>query len=147
VGQSGRSSLPIRFLCDVNDGTNRISVFRSWIAGNARQTPWISGENVERTDIEQVLRNWLDQATSAEGRLPEGADPAAWVAQHFAAWWHRQAGDALGDAEAAAARLRGQLNDLGYPELAEALHELTHVQDALAELRRQLGLADESCDS
>ena len=94
-----------------------------------------------RTDIETVLRNWLDQAMSPAGRLPEGVDPAAWVAQNFIAWWGRQAGGSLGDAEAAAARVRGQLNDLGYPELAEALHELTHVQDALADLRRELGLA------
>jgi hypothetical protein len=99
------------------------------------------GENVERTDLEQVLRNWLHQATSPEGRLPDGVDPAAWVAQHFIDWWRRQVGDSLGDAEAAAGRLRGQLNDLGYPELAEALHEVTHVQDALADLRGVLGLS------
>ena len=84
---------------------------------------------------------------SSQGPLPEGADPAEWVARQFAAWWRRQAGDSLGDAEAAAARLREQLNRLGYPELAEALHELTHVQDALGDLRGDLGLADDAQDS
>ena len=64
---------------------------------------------------------------SSQGPLPEGADPAEWVARQFAAWWRRQAGESLGD--------------------AEALHELTHVQDALGDLRGDLGLADDAQDS
>lgn len=94
------------------------------------------------SDAETVLRNWIAQATSPEGRLPDGVDPAAWVAEQFTAWWRGAVNQPLSDAEAAAARLREDLVGFAYPELAEPLHELTHVQDALAELRAKLGLSD-----
>jgi hypothetical protein len=94
-----------------------------------------------RPELEQVLRNWLRQAISQTGRFENGIDPAAWVAQNFISWFDSKVEDSLSDAELAASRLRDQLKHLGYPELDEALHELTHVQDALGDLRSNVGLS------
>jgi hypothetical protein len=102
---------------------------------------------MSRSDIEQVLRNWIDQATSPDGTFPPGTDRAAWVADNFIAWWRKQVDDSLGSAELAAQRLRDELKRLGSPEeFDEALHELTHVQDALGDLRRDLGLPDDAAN-
>ena len=95
------------------------------------------------SDIEQVLRNWIDQATSPLGKFAEGVDPAAWVAEHFIGWWREQVADSLSSAESASQRLRDELNRVADPEhLGEAFHELTHVQDALGDLRADLGLIE-----
>ena len=32
-----------------------------------------------RNEIETVLANWISQALSKPGQLPEGTDPAAWA--------------------------------------------------------------------
>jgi hypothetical protein len=100
---------------------------------------------MSRSDIEQVLRNWIDQATSPGGAFPEGTDRARWVADNFVAWWRKQVDDSLGSAELAAHRLRDELRRLGRStEFDEALHELTHIQDALGDLRRDLGLSGDA---
>ena len=102
---------------------------------------------MSRSEIEQVLRNWIDQATSPEGAIPDGTDRARWVTDNFIAWWRKQVGDSLGSAEVAANRLRQELERLGHPtEFDEALHELTHVQDALRDLRHDLGLSDDAAN-
>jgi len=92
------------------------------------------------SDIQTVLRNWIEQATSPVGQLPESTDPAEWVGQQFVAWWREQASEELGAAFKAAHRLRTELNRVGKAnELGEAMHELTHLQDALSDLERALG--------
>ena len=102
---------------------------------------------MSRSDIEQVLRNWIDQAIAPAGTFPEGADRARWVADNFIAWCRKQVDDSLGSAELAAHRLREELKRLGSPsEFSEALHELTHVQDALGELRHDLGLSEDAAN-
>ncbi len=102
---------------------------------------------MSRSDIEQVLRNWIDQAMSPEGAFPEGADRAKWVADNFTTWWQKQVGDSLDSAELAAHRLREELKRLGSPaQFDEALHELTHVQDALGDLRQDLGSSDDAAN-
>ena len=98
---------------------------------------------MQQSEVEQVLANWIAQATSAPGRLADNVDPAAWVAQRFLAWWHPRVEDALSDAERAIAGVRGELNRLGgwqNNQLGEALHELIHAGEALADLRARLGL-------
>ena len=102
---------------------------------------------MSRSDIEQVLRNWIDQAISRGRTFPEETDRARWVADNFMTWWRKRVDDSLGSAELAAHRLRDELNRLGSPEeFDEALHELTHVQDALGDLRNDLGLPGDAAD-
>jgi X-X-X-Leu-X-X-Gly heptad repeat protein len=94
------------------------------------------------SEIRQVLANWIEQANSGTGRLSDGIDPSDWVAKQFTKWWQAQVDDPLGDAESAAHRLREELARINDPErLDEAMHELTHIQDALADLRNRLGLS------
>lgn len=91
---------------------------------------------MNRSDVEETLRNWIEQAMSPVGAFSEGVDPARWVAEHFITWWRTQINESLEDAESAAHRLREELSRVGHDaRLDEALHELTHVQDALSELR------------
>jgi hypothetical protein len=95
-------------------------------------------------ELEEVLSNWIRQAISSEGELlPKGIEPAKWIAKQFLAWWREQAvASAVGDAELATARVREELTQAGgfdNPQLGEAMHELIHLSDALAEIRGWLG--------
>ena len=97
-----------------------------------------------RNEIEAVLANWISQALSKPGQLPDGTDPAAWAASRFAEWWKVQAERALGDAEMAASAIKDELTRLGgWESFGEAMHEHCHLQDALGDLRAILGLAQE----
>jgi hypothetical protein len=98
---------------------------------------------MERSEIEAVLANWIAQATSANGQLGEGIDPAQWVATNFVNWWHPKVDDSLSDAAGAVNRIHDELNRLGgweNKDLGEALHELIHITEALGDLRVALGL-------
>ena len=104
---------------------------------------------MERNEIEQVLANWIAQATSDDGQLADGVEPAKWIAKNFIQWWRPMVCDSLSDAECATLRVRDELNRLGgweNKELGEALHELTHVTDALGDLRVALGLLDDGTE-
>jgi hypothetical protein len=95
------------------------------------------------SEIKQALANWIEQATSPIGRLADGIAPSEWIARQFINWWRMQVEDALSDADRAAHGLREELARINDPaRLGEALHELTHVQDSLADLRFRLGLTD-----
>jgi hypothetical protein len=99
-----------------------------------------------RKTLEQVLDNWLAQAIGAEDRLPHGAGPATWVAQRTAEWLSATVSGPLAEAEDAAQRLGAALEQSGgwgNPQLVEAMEELTHVSEALADLRGSLGLEAE----
>jgi hypothetical protein len=96
--------------------------------------------------IEQVLSNWIREAMSPEGELlPMGIEPAAWVAKRFLEWWQDKAvASAVEDAECAMESIRDELTRLGgfdNPELGESMHELTHLTDAIGEIKHYLGLA------
>ncbi|MFO0950092.1 MAG: hypothetical protein U0835_02865 [Isosphaeraceae bacterium] len=92
-------------------------------------------------EVRDVLAQWIRQANSPLGSLPEGTDPADWVADRLTAWWRDQADDFLGDAERATGAVRVELMRLGgWEAFGEALHELIHAEDALGDLRRILGL-------
>ncbi|SRR5260370_42516929 len=100
----------------------------------------------ERGEIEQVLANWIAQVTGPPGQLGANIDPAAWISHQFLNWWHPRIEDALTDAERAVSGVRAELNRLGgwgNVQLAEALHELIHASDALADLRARLGLVED----
>ena len=97
---------------------------------------------MERSEIEQVLANWIEQATCPPGQLADGVDPPSWIASQFLRWWKTRAYESLDDAEGAVNRLRAELERLGgwtNPDLGEALHELAHLDISLAELSVQLG--------
>ena len=49
-----------------------------------------------KNEIETVLVNWIGQALSPLGQLPQGTDAAEWIACRFAEWWRERAGEALG---------------------------------------------------
>lgn len=94
-------------------------------------------------ELETVLANWIVQAFSPTGTLPEGQSPTNWVAGRFAEWWRGRAGEAFGDADRAAAAVREELMRLGgWASFGEALHEMTHLRDALGELRDLMRLPD-----
>jgi hypothetical protein len=101
---------------------------------------------MDRPEIEQVLANWIAQATAPPGELARDIDPAQWVAQQFLRWWHPRVSDDLADAESAVMGARLELERLGgwsNSDLGEAMHELIHARDALNTLRAMLGLPTE----
>ena len=97
---------------------------------------------MSETDIESVLRNWLVEAMSPLGQIADGVDRATWVARNFITWWRKHVDGSLTDAEIAANRLRNELAVVARsPAFDEALHELSHLQDALGDLRNGLGFS------
>jgi len=95
------------------------------------------------SQIEQVITNWLREAHSSVGRLGEGVDAAGWVAQRLVEWLKSQAQEPLESAAGAAQAVRKELDRLGgwnNKELGEALHEVTHIEDSLGDLRSILEL-------
>ena len=102
---------------------------------------------MDSEEVEQVLSNWIQQATSLPGQLAEGIAPAKWIAHRFLKWWRTECVERpLADAGLAAQGIRSELERLGgwnNPQLGEAMHELIHLSDAIAELRVALGLTNE----
>jgi hypothetical protein len=91
-------------------------------------------------ELETILANWIEQALSSMGHLPEGVSRSTWVAERFGEWWRERVGDTLADAERAASSVRQELMRLGgWEPFGEALHELTHLDDSLGEVRKLLG--------
>lgn len=102
---------------------------------------------MERTEIEQVLANWITQANSPFGTLTPGDDPAQWAARQFLRWWyHRTEGD-LSDAISAVRNATQKLERLGgwsNMDLGEAMHELIHARNALNALDAMFRLPGDS---
>jgi hypothetical protein len=97
-----------------------------------------------QSEIEQVLSNWIGEALSDAGQLPEGTDRAVWVAHRFSRWWKNRVSQPLEDAELAASSIHDELvRQGGWERFGEALHEHCHLMEALADLRSILGLAGE----
>jgi hypothetical protein len=93
-------------------------------------------------EVEAVLANWIEQALSSSGSLPEGISASTWVAARFADWWRERAADAMADAEHAVSSVRQELMlHGGWETFGEALHELAHLQGSLDELRGLLRLS------
>jgi hypothetical protein len=94
-------------------------------------------------EVRQVLANWIGRAVSPSGRLPDETDPLVWVADRFGEWWRERVEEPLLDAERAASGIKSELERLGgWDAFGEALHELIHLGDALADLRSVLGLEE-----
>jgi hypothetical protein len=96
-------------------------------------------------DIEDVLANWIREASAPPGSLATGIEPARWAAERFVKWWQAKVASSLDDAEGAATRLRDELQELGgwsNERLAGAMEEITHLEESLASLRMSSGLAD-----
>ncbi len=98
-----------------------------------------------KSEIEEVLANWIDLALSPAGQLPEGVRPPEWVAANFYKWWSSRAENELGEAEMATRAAREELARLGGSDrFGEVLDELYLAQEALAHLRAALGLVGDS---
>ncbi len=96
-------------------------------------------------EVREALVNWIEQALSPMGRLPEGTEPAAWIADHFTSWWRVNAESSISDAERALSYVREELLRLGgWEKFGEALHELTHAEDALGDIRMAMRLFHKS---
>jgi hypothetical protein len=96
-------------------------------------------------EIEQILANWIKQATEPLGMLAEGVEPSQWVAEMFLRWWRQEALSSLSDAELAASRLRAELQRLGgwnNNQLGDAMEEMTHLEESLAFLRTSSGITE-----
>jgi hypothetical protein len=66
------------------------------------------------SDVEQVLSNWIRQATAGPGQFEAGLDPSAWIARQFLNWWQSQGVEQpLGDARLATQKIRAELERLG----------------------------------
>jgi hypothetical protein len=97
-------------------------------------------------EIQQVLANWIKQATEPPGRLAENIEPAQWVAEMFLGWWREQTLSFLEDAESATGRIRVELQRLGgwnNKQLENAMEEMTHLEETLADLRTASGFAED----
>jgi len=98
-------------------------------------------------EFETVLRNWIEQALSPIGKFGDGTDSAKWVAAQFCSWWRQSLGVSLDDADASASHLSKELNQLGgWQSHGEAMEAICHLQDALADIRRCVGVPVEGCE-
>ncbi|NOZ70371.1 MAG: hypothetical protein GXP38_00415 [Chloroflexi bacterium] len=96
-----------------------------------------------RAEAKRVLSNWVREATSGIGALPEGCDAADWIADRFLQWWFGDAQDTIEerirDAETAASVIQGELKRHGgWDKFGDSLHALCHLGDALSELRQMI---------
>lgn len=95
------------------------------------------------SELQKSLANWIDQANSPLGKLPDGAKPAEWAASQFMLWWKEHAEEQLTDAQLAATSLRAEIQRLDQKgDHDDALHELTHLTDALSDLASVLGMSE-----
>jgi hypothetical protein len=94
-------------------------------------------------DVEQVLANWITEATSDVGHLPPDTTPARWVAARFLNWWRQdfesRLDESFGDVESALQRIELELQRQGgWDQFGEVLDECAHLKGALGDLRQAL---------
>jgi hypothetical protein len=90
-------------------------------------------------DLAEALRNWLQQAQSPIGSLPEGMDPIAWVVERFIAYWAGPARNAIRSIERSLNEARALCDAGGSP--AEIKAEIEYAMQVIGEdLRDHLGL-------
>lgn len=92
-------------------------------------------------ELVQKLRNWLREANSPIGTLPEGLDAVEWAVRRFIDYWKTPAGSAIEGIEESLYRAM-ELCDSGAP-LSEIKNEIDLARQTLQEdLRDHLGLYD-----
>lgn len=95
-----------------------------------------------RDELRTVIANWLRQAGGA-GHLPDGIKTEDWVADQVMDWIEKSLlGEAVDELERAEVSVEGAHEELmrlgGWERFGEALHELTHAQEAVAFVRTAL---------
>jgi hypothetical protein len=92
-------------------------------------------------ELVQILRNWLREANSSLGTLPEGMDAVEWAVRRFIDYWKTPARSAIESIEESLYRAMG-LCDSGAP-ISEIEDEIDLARQTLQEdLRDHLGLYD-----
>ena len=95
---------------------------------------------MNRSEIEQVLRNWIGEAMSPVGRFVKGIDPPAWVAETFIAWWQKRVEDSLDRVEGSAGYLVSEASELAEAaSVAGVQWDIHEVREALEGLREKVG--------
>jgi hypothetical protein len=101
---------------------------------------------VAKTEIEQVLYNWIAEANSPIGSFSGDVDRAAWVAKNFLDWWRPQIEERVRSIGGCALRLQELLKELNVTIATEAGDEafdiLEQVWDDARELRVAFGIPD-----
>src|SRR5687767_14104387 len=98
-------------------------------------------ERGNRDELMQVLRNWLDQAQSPIGSLPEGTDPVDWTIGQFIDYWEKPVRRGLENLEASLNRVR-ELCD-SQAQHSEIRSEIDYAFQIIGEdLRCELGIFD-----
>jgi len=97
-------------------------------------------------DLKQALCNWLQEAQSPVGTLPQGTDPVDWAIRRFIAYWEKPARQAIRFLEESLNKAR-ELCDAGAnPE--QIKEEIDYAFQVLGEdLRVALGLYEWNEDS
>lgn len=92
-------------------------------------------------ELVKVLRNWLREAHSPLGTLPDGMDVVEWAVRRFIDYWKTPACNAIEGIEESLYRAM-ELCDSGAP-LSEIKSEIDLARQTLQEdLRDHLGLYD-----
>jgi hypothetical protein len=89
-------------------------------------------------ELVQVLRNWLREAQSPIGALPEGTDPVEWAVRRFIEYW---SGSVRSTIEVIEECLRSAIDLCTSGKSQEALAEIDCARQLVEEsLRDELGL-------
>lgn len=89
-------------------------------------------------ELVQTLRNWLNEANSPIGSLPEGTDPVEWAVRRFIASWQ---GPVRGGIEFIEESLQAALAALEAGDLDKARSEIESARQSIGEtVRDHLGL-------
>ena len=92
-------------------------------------------------ELVSVLADWLRQAQSPIGSLPEGHDPIAWCVRQFIGYWRRPARNAIDSIEASLERALDLCNSIpGAEAIRDVIDEARQVLQE--DLRDHLGLYD-----
>ena len=97
-------------------------------------------------EFKKVLSNWIKEATSY-GELPEGKNVEEWIAEQVVNWWRPKINDDIESLKTTASCLRKNLEKIGgwnRKELADAMHELIHLEENITDLRSSLCLEAEN---
>jgi quinol monooxygenase YgiN len=90
-------------------------------------------------ELVRVLNNWLREALSPIGYLPEGTDPVEWAVRRFIASWQ---GPVRARIDVIEERRRSALESCRAGSFEKAIQELELASEDVWELRDKLGLYD-----